>query len=336
MEKYVLTPVYDAEAFEAVQDDSQIAAAIVEAAKEARVIDASETLVLARQLETVKNRVYQKKYEAMKARTFVPFSRDGAQAGGNGTLVYRTYDETTLAVIVGNYATDFPMVSASAQEHVVKYHHFGNAFGYSVLDLRDAAKAGLALESRMAEVARRGHEQAFEDEVAYGVSQLKTYGLLNHPNVSLVTVTTGSWASATGEQILADLNGLVTNMWNSTLEMYVGDTLLVSTVCFRKLATTFVNSTAGTATVLEVFKAQNPGIEVHSWTKLSTAGATGGGRMVFYKRDSEVLEFAVGTEFEIMEPERRGMFVKFPCLSSAAGVQIFLPFAISYCDNQQL
>jgi hypothetical protein len=341
-DKYVFTPVYDEEAFEAVQEDAAIAIAIVDAVEQAKkeglfkAFDASETLVFARQLETIKNRIYTKKYEQLKARQFVPFSRDGAAAGGNGSRTYRVYDETTMAILVGNYATNFPMVSASAQEHTVKYHHFGNAFGWSILDLRDAAKAGIALESRMAEIARRGHELAFEDEVALGVSQLKTYGLLNHPNVTITTVTTGAWGSATGQQILDDLNGLVTNMWNSTLEMYVGDTLLVSSVCYRKLATTYVNSSAGYRTVLEEFKVMNPGISVMSWTKLNTAGASGGGRMVFYKRDSEVLEFAVGTEFEILEPERRGMFVKFPCMSSAAGVQIFLPFAVQYCDNQNL
>jgi hypothetical protein len=111
----------------------------------------------------------------------------------------------------------------------------------------------------------------------------------------------------------------------------------MSPAAFQLIASKFVNSAAGTMTVLNAFKEQHPGVTVSSWTKLSTANAAGtNGRMVLYKRDSEVLEFEVGREFEILEPERKGMFIQYPTLSSAAGLQVYIPAAVQHADNQLL
>ena len=339
---YILLNVYDAASAETIQDASNVPAEVIAACKSGGVVnkqgvvDASETLVFARQLETIKNRIYQKKYAQLKARMHVPFSNEGFR-GANGTLTYRIWDEATMAVLVSNFATDFPLVSATATELTVKYHHFGNSYGYSILELRDAARAGVPLDSKMADVARRGHELMFEHEVCFGVPQLKTFGLLNNPNVSLLSLANGTWASATGEAMLADLNQIVTNQWNGTLEIYVGDTLLMSTAAYRKIATTFVNSAGGTMTVLNAFKEQNPGITVDSWTKLNTANAAGtNGRMVFYKKDPEVMEFEIGQEFEVMPVKQDGMLLSQDCISSAAGLQIHIPAAVTYIDNQNL
>lgn len=333
--EYVLNSVYDEASFEAIKDASDVPAEIIAAAKFANITDASETMVFARQLETIKNRVYETKYEKWKARMHVPFSNEGFNNGANGTLTYRIWDEVTIATVVANYSTDFPLVSASAREITVKYHHFGNSYGYSILDLRDAARAGVALDSKLATIARKGHELAFEDSVCFGVGQLGTYGLLNHPNVSLLSLTNGNWTAATGEQILADMNQIVTNMWNSTLEIYQGDTLLMSTTAYRLIATKMVNSAAGTMSVLNAFKEMNPGVTVDSWTKLNSANAAGtNGRMVFYKKDPEVLEFEVGREFEVFPAEQKGMMLSHSCLSSSAGLQVHIPSAVTYVDNQ--
>ena len=96
--KYEQTPVYDEASFEALQDVSDVAPAIRSAAQCLPACDASETLVFARQLETISNRLYAKKYEELKGRRFVPFS---SEAGEDvETLTFRVYDEVGLAVLV--------------------------------------------------------------------------------------------------------------------------------------------------------------------------------------------------------------------------------------------
>lgn len=329
--KYVSTPVFDEAAFDLFQDAAQVPQYIQDAAKMLPSLDASETLVFARQLETVRNKMYEMKYVELKGRQFVPFSEEfGLETE---YVTFRVWDGTTLTVLVSNFATDFPLVQQSGREYTVRFHEFGNSYGYNLLELRKAAKAGVAL--KLDTWARKGHELAFDDEVALGVPALKTFGLLNNPNVPIVTTLGGSWASALGLAMLNDMNTIVTTQMVNTDEIEKGDTMLMSIAAFRKISTTMVDA-GGTnpRTVLEAFKAQNPGITVATWNKLATAGATGGGRIVFYRKSSDVLEFLVGKEFEVFPPEQRGLFISYPCLSRAAGVSIYYPMGVSYTDTQ--
>ena len=295
--------------------------------------DASETMVFARQLETVSNKLYEKKYAEMKGRSFVPVST----AGGNATeyMVYRFWDQTTMAKIVSNYATDFPMVSASATEVFLKYFNFGNSYGYSVQDMRNAAKANAPLETRLAMAARKGHELALDDAIAVGIPSVKTYGLINHPSIPLLTVTNGTWASATGEQMLDDMNSMVTQMEVTSLEIFSPDTMLFSTAAFRKISTKLLSATNSSGmTVLGAFQAQNPGVFVGSWSKLNTANVAGtNGRAVVYKRSDEVMQFEMGQEFEVFPAQQDALMLSFPCLSRIGGLALFHPYGASYVDN---
>jgi len=328
--------VFDAESAELIKDISDVPDELVRLAKSQNVQDASETMTFARALETVKNRMYEKKYAEIKGRTFVPFSSEGGDA--SEYMIYRVWDVQTMAKIVSNYATDFPLVSASASEVYIRYADIGNAYGYSIQDMRNAAKAGVALDTKLASVARMGIELGIDDAVANGIPTLKTYGLTNHPNVTLGTLTNGTWASATGEQMLEDLNYIVTLMLTNTKEIFGPDTILMSTAAFRKCTVKLVNSAgSGTLTVRAAFEAQNPGVKLASWTRLNLASASGlNGRIVAYKRDPEVLEFEMGKEFEIFPGQQQGLMMVFPCKARFAGLAVHHPLAITYFDNQTL
>jgi hypothetical protein len=334
--EYSLTPVYDEKSWKMFQDGADVPDYIVAAAKQLPQFDASESLIFARQLETIKNRLYEKKYPELKGESLVPMSAEhGLEAQ---TLTMRVWEGFTLAMLVSDYGTDFPLVTSSATEMHVSFHEFGNSYGYNMLELRRCAAAGVELTAKDAMLARRGHAQAFDDAIAYGVPAKRTFGLVNHPNVPLITLPNGDWGNVarTGVQILADLNHLVTTMWNTTLEIWQGDTMVVTTLAYRKLATTLLDEANGSnITVLQAFKAQNPEVSITSWTRLTNANAAGtNGRVLFYKKSEEVMEFEVGRYFEVFPPEQRGLMVTYPCLSRFAGLQVHYPHAISYADNQ--
>ena len=324
---------YDEASMEAIADASDVPSAVVDAAAYAGFEDASETMVFARQLETIKNRIYEKKYPELKGRQFVPFSMEGGDA--SEFITYRFWDSYTMAKIVSNYATDFPLVSASATEVTMKYYDIGNGYSYSIKDMRQAARAGVPLSDKLAMAARRGIELGIDEAVAVGVPQLRTYGLVNNPNVPILTVTTGTWATATGEQMLDDMNSIVTQMVDNSSEIFTPDTMLMSTNAFRKISTKLLSAANSSGqTVLSAFLAQNPGFQVASWTKLALANATGAnGRIVCYKRDPEVVEFEMGKEFEVFPPEQRGLTLTHACMARVCGVAVHHSLGICYVDN---
>jgi hypothetical protein len=306
---------------------------VIYAARSARVTDANETMVLARQMEVVKAQVLQKKYQGLVGRSLVPASPDGDNA--SEFVVVRTYDEYTLARVVVNYATDFPLVSSVMSESFAKYFSLGNAFSYSIQDLRQAAKAGHNISARQAESCRRGIEQTIDDIIFRGVPGNGTYGLMNQPNVPLVNLPTGGWAAASGELILADLHALAQSVVDATNTVFAPDTIVMDSVSYGILTGKYVGLQM--ENVLAKFLRDSPYIKnVVSSTKLNDLDAAGTGpRMICYLRDPEVLQLEIGQEFEMFPGETRAMTVVTACHARLAGVSCYHPMALAYVENHR-
>jgi hypothetical protein len=326
--------VFDAEILESVDSVESAVDALGEQITLA-TSDAAETMVFARQLETVKARVYEKKYPPLKARSFVDESNEGGAT--SDTLVYRVWEAFVVAKVSLNYATDIPMVAASGKEMVVRYFPVRDGYYYSIEDLRKAQAAGVELSTKYALIARRGIELARDGITAFGVPDIGTFGIANHPNATLRVLPNGNWESANGLAILADLNDLVTDMLDESLEIFEPNTILLSTRLYRIVTTKLVSADgndAGHVSVLDLFKKQNPGIRVESWTKLKASAPDGThDRVICYHKSPEVMEFETGVEFEILPVEySKGVF-SHVCQARYAGVQIHYPLAVSYSDN---
>lgn len=305
------------------------------AAREAGVNDDNETILVARQLEIVKAKVLEKKYTDLLGRSLVPKSPDGDNA--SDYVVVRYMDEFTTAKIVENYGTDFPSVSISMSESFAKYFSLGNSFHHSFMDMRRAAKAGVDLSSRLAEVARRGIEQAIDEIIFRGVPQNGTYGLMNNPNVPLFTLPHGDWSGATFQEIVEDLMALSTAIQTNTNEVFGNaNVVVVLDAAAYNTAATKIGGQNFDRSALQVFLSQASNVSaVVKSTKLSTLGASAGPRGIAYIRDSEVLQLEIGQEFEMLPSETRSLVTTTPCHARVAGVSFFHPLAAVYFENQR-
>lgn len=340
MAEYVPTQVYDAESFEAIDSVKDVNGAILDAVRNfnqalpvGEAVDDNESVIFARQLETVKNRVYEIQYPALRGRSFVPMSNE---AGPNTKYItYRVWDKVTSAALISDYSTDFPSVSASARELTIKFHDYGNSFEYSIPELREAREAGVPLDSKMAALSREGMEREIDAAIAFGEPAIRTYGLLNHPNVALVTLPNGQWTtSATGLQMLEDLNAMVSAVEVDSKDIESVTNVVMGVADYRRISTTYVDSAGGRDTVLQAFMAQNPGVTVDKWTKAELASADGtGSRIVAYSKRPEVLEFEMGLEYEIYGPQAHAFVLKFFARGRWAGLTVHRPNAIKYADD---
>jgi hypothetical protein len=296
-------------------------------------MDVAETLVFARQLETISNRVFNIQYPDLKAARLVPRNTEAGPA--DEYLTFRVWDHYTMAKIVGNYSTDIPLVNASAREVTTKFFTVANGYTYSVDDLRAAQRAGVQLQSRFAEAARRGIELAREEVASVGSPEIGTFGLANQPNATIATLPNGNWAAATAEEIREDLNYLMDTMILGSNEILSPNTILLPTSLYRiaqrKLIS--IGGVVGGMTALQMFAGQNAGITVESWNKLETAGADGGPRIVVYQRDPSVLEFIDAIPLETMPTEYRAMQWTTVLRSRMGGVVLYQPAGLVYADN---
>lgn len=295
-------------------------------------LDANETALFARQLEQIDATLYDKQYPENLGMQIVPVKTDidpGAE-----TLTYRVMDYAGKAQPIANYADDLPRIDVFGAEVSVKMYSWGESYTYSMQDLRRARMSGLQIEARKAEYARQVMARTLDEVIFSGHTQLGITGFVNNASVPLVTPTTGSWATATGDQILADLLKLERSIMDATNGIETPDTLVLPANRYHILQTKVMGAGYET-TVLDLFKRRAEGIrEVVKSYRLNTADAAGTGpRVVAFTRRPDKLEALVPIEFEQFPPEVRNLAWNVNCHARCGGVAVHYPYSMAYMDG---
>jgi len=296
--------------------------------------DAKFTAVLEKALEYVKTKTYDIVYPDFKSRLLIPVSHDADP--GAETITYRQWDEFGMAQIIANYGDDLPLIDSLVEEYTQKVKSLGAAYQYSIQDLRRSAMSGAKLDQRRARGCRRSIEFKIDDIAALGDTRTGLRGLVKHPNVPLVSPTTGTWSTATALQIIADMNKLVNSVVVLTKEVFLPDTLLLDLTNYNHIASMPMTVTGDAAmTVLKFFLTSNPYItQVGSWNKLTNADVAGTGpRAVCYKKDPEVLTLEIPQEFEQMPAQTKNLAFVVPAHARIGGVIMYYPMAVAYMDG---
>lgn len=293
-------------------------------------LDSDDTGAILRNLEAVKSRTYDVQYPALKGRQLIPVSHEVDP--GAERIVYYQWDHTGVAEIISNYADDLSLVDAHKKEFTNKVYSLGKAYQYSIQDLRRAALSGNSLDAHRAMAVRMAFEQKVDSIAATGEADMP--GLLNHPNVPLVSLPTGTWSGATSAQILADLNFFVQSIVNATKGVHAPNTLVLDTASFG-IISQMPMSTDNTKTVLKTFLENSPYItDIDQWVKCDTANAAGNGpRICAFQRDPMVLELEIPLELEQLPPQPRGLAFIVNCHGRIGGVIMRYPFAAAYTDD---
>jgi hypothetical protein len=318
--------------------------------------DAAETAQIARALTQVEATLYETKFEPLKARTFIPV--DSSDDPGAEFTTYVMLTEVGVAKLVTSRGMDLPKVNVFRKEYHRQYHDLGASYDYSVKELRQAqfgSKNGRGpsfnLDMSLAKMARKAIDFGLDKVGAIGsatsatISGLSTgigadvgmLGLLNQTNASSYTPATGAggstnWDLKTPDEILADLNGFYTSIVVATREAFEPDVFLLPVEEHRKISTTRMGD-GSDKTILQLFKEQNPGVEVERWLHCKGAGTNGVERAVAFKSDDMVLSFKISVPFEQMPVEYRNRIFKTDCMARTAGVVVRYPIAIAYMDG---
>ena len=132
--------------------------------KNATRLDQSEQVFFDGQLTLIKARTYDVIHKDLKALTLLPVSTEQDDAAEH--IEYRSYDQVGMAKIVSDYANDFPRVDTLGTKKSVQVHSLGDSYGYSIQEIRRAARANFNLDARRAMAARRGIEEK-QDHIAW-------------------------------------------------------------------------------------------------------------------------------------------------------------------------
>jgi hypothetical protein len=293
-----------------------------------------------RQLEDIEADIKDTKYAALKSLEMVSLLPGLDPLAERHT--YRMRDWVGKAKRSAHPTDSAPTVNTLRKELSTDYFIYKSGFEYSLDELRKSAAYGLNLDRERSVAARLALAQQLDDLMAVGDSEVSMTGLLTLSGVQTYSVPstgTGSsplWVNKTPDQILADLNGIVTQVLTTTLEIESVKRIVLPTNNYR-LAQATARSTNSDLSILEYFKRNNPGVEVLSWERLqdATSNGTGGTGNRILAGDFSALNVRglVPVELEMLEPERQGEGYKVALRMKVGGVESVFPKAICYADG---
>lgn len=291
--------------------------------------DAAGTHFLATELEFVKSKVWEDKYRPLKAAEFIPVSQDADP--GAETIVWREEEMHGLGKIISDYASDLPTADVGARRNTREILSVGSSFRYSIKDIMASMFSGRSLRDSQAKSARRAIERKIDEVAAIGHTASGITGFLNNASVGTASMPNGDWTTATGDEMLADLNQMTGEVFSESGEVETPDTLLLPIGEYQIASQKRLGDTQ--TTVLRHFIDTNEWIkEVKPWWRLDTAGAGSVARAVVYRKDPDVVSLEIPMLFEMFDVQMQGLSFLTPCLAMTAGCIVHRPLAMQYSD----
>ena len=298
-------------------------------------LDANESAFFKRQLEVIKSNTYDVKWAPNKAIALLPV--DSSAGPGATEITWRQYTRVGYAKMVADYASDFPRVDIYGVEYTVAPHDIGAAYGYSIQEIRRAQLAGVPLETRRADAARRAIEDKINSVAFSGDTATNLAGFLSCTGATQFTLTSGTsgstWALKTADEILADMNGMVYAVLSATNGVEAPDTMLLPLAQYNTIITKRLG-TYSDSTVYDYFLKTNPYIKRIEWlNELKTAGTGSGTRAIVFKNDADHLQLILPVPFEQFDADKKGMTYTIPCMARIGGVVTYYPLSVAYLDS---
>ena len=239
---------------------------------------------------------------------------------------------------------DIPFVDFKLDSGNSRVFMAGIGYRYNLQELAHAQAYGIRLESDRADAARRKYEQ-FVDNVAFlGRPKLGLTGLLNTVSVTALTAANGAggtatWTTKTADEILKDVNDVLSVIFTASNGIEQADTLLLDQDRYALIATKRLDATM-TTTILEHIQRANiytirtgRPLTIRAVFGLETAGAGGTHRMVAYRRDPGVVKIHVPMPLRWLQAEQRLLKYEIPGIFRLGGVEIRRPGAVRYLDG---
>jgi hypothetical protein len=303
-------------------------------------LDAFEGKFFLRELEKVKSKTYDILYPEYQWKTLFPIDTEaglGAEAS-----IYHQFDRVGAMKIIANYADDLPRSDVFGKEFISKIKSIGGSYGYSLQEVRASALANRNLTTRKASSARASYEQEMND-IAWFADGSAAYGgltgFLYNPNTTKSPAPTGTWAAATPDQIIADVNFLINNIPVVTLGVEKGTNTVVLPIQQYTLIASTKCSPDSDTTILEFLKKVHPMVNfvmANEVAGLNPAPSGGAGPVdvaVAYNRNPDKFQYEHPVPFEQLPVQERNLEYLVPTHARVGSMKFYYPLSVHIIED---
>jgi hypothetical protein len=298
---------------------------------------------LVSQISYIEPTIYRIKYPDLTWRELIPIDTSGGD--WIKSVTFFSIDHVGAADWFHAQAQDVPLADVVRAKGEVAIEMGAIGYRYNTEELAQAMMVpNYSLSTERASAARRASEEFLHNVAMYGNAAKSWMGLTNHTLPAIIN-TAHTWqydlaqAPPLIQAMLNDVNMCLTNIWQGSLGIEMADTLLLpfsamSTINIAQLPNTTMN-------VLEWLQKNNiytqttgQQLTVRAVRGLDTASATGGGRMIAYRKDPEIIKIHVPMPHRFLPVWQRGPLVyDVPGIFRTGGVEIRRPGAMRYVDG---
>ena len=239
--------------------------------------------------------------------------------------------------------TTLPGVSINGERVVLPLRILGQEVSYTSVELERSQLTGQPIDTAKFDALNILYQMATDEMVYVGDTDVGATGLLNSPLVTASAVGNGAggsaaWNTKTPDEILADVNAMITDAWTASGFAVCPDKLLLPPQHFAYITSQKVSS-AGNVSILTFLEDNSISLRVNGrkldiqpvkW--LSGRGAGGTDRMVCYTNREDRVRFP-------MVPIRRetpyflGIKFNAPYIWAFGEVEFVYPETVLYRDG---
>lgn len=287
------------------------------------------------QLTNLEAKIYETLYRNIIYPELIPINTSDPEY--ITTVDYISYDAVTMGKFIAANGRDLPEADIKANKSTIQVGYAGNSYSFSLEELRQSQAMRIPLDATKARMAYRGAQEHMQKVAWFGDATQGMYGLFNNPNVSLDNSLI-DWATADGQEIIDDMNGLLIKVWTNSANVHIPNVLVLPSDKFAVISSR--RMAVGTdTTILNFFKENNlyttqtgQPITVKPILELQTAGTSSVHRMMAYELNDDNLTMRMPIPWRSLAPQPDGLRIKVPAEYKFSGVEFRYPGSAGYRD----
>lgn len=295
------------------------------------------------QTSHIESQVYAVKYPDITYQDLIPIDTSANQWAT--TVEYYSMDGAGRANWINGAARDVPMVDTSREKHSTEVQMAAIGYQYNIQEINQARMLGQNLSADRAMYARRAYEELVESVAFDGDTAKGFEGLFGNSSVTVVAApnnagaTSTLWTAKTPDEILLDVNTLLSGIYTASKTIEMADTLLLPEERYIHIGTRRLSDTSE-MTILEWIKRSNvytmktgQPLNIRGQRQLITKGGSSSARAVAYRKSPEVLKMHIPMPLQFLAPQQQVFNFIVPGMFRVGGVDIRLPGAVRYQDG---
>lgn len=298
---------------------------------------------LVSQTTYIEPQVYRMRYPDLNYRELVPIDSSGSEWAKS--ITFFSVDMVGHADWFNHLAHDVPIADITRGKYEVGIEMAAVGYRYTLEELGQAMMVpNLNLTVERAAAARRAYDEFCHNVALYGAVAKNWFGLMNHPAPTIINAA-NTWnfrlaqAPVQTTQIMQDINGVLSNIWQSSLTVEMADTVLLPLSAMTLLSMTQLPNT--TMNLMQWIKQNNvytqqtgQQLTMVGVRGLDTASASGGGRIVAYRKDPDIVKMHIPMPHRFLPVWQTGpMIFDIPGIFRLGGLEIRRPMAFRYLDG---